>query len=130
MASLNAAAAAIVGVTQLSPDGSETITMHRFGNAETDTALTLTVKLPGHQRVDSFLSLGFDGNGSLNALLRPSPQKSSNVALTYIRKYYGREVSTGNLSSSEPHAYNAATDSLVAGHYNNTFCIYNFGQLP
>ena len=104
--------------------------MHRFGNAETDTALTLTVRLPGHQRVGSFVSLTFDTNGALNALLRPIPQKSSNVALTYIRKHYGREISTGSLSSSIPFAYTKTAGGYVAGHYNNTFCVYNFSQLP
>ena len=124
------AMASVVGVTQRSPNGSEQITIHRFGNEETDTALTLTVRLPRHQRVDSVISLNFDSNGALNALLRPTPQKSSNVALTYVRKYYGREVSTGSLSASVPHAYIASTNGLVAGHYNNSFCVYNFSQLP
>lgn len=130
LCTLPAAMATVIGVTQRSPNGSERITMHRFGNAETDTALTLTVRLPGHQRVGSFVSLTFDTNGALNALLRPIPQKSSNVALTYIRKYYGREISTGSLSSSIPFAYTKTAGGYVAGHYNNTFCVYNFSQLP
>ena len=124
------AMASVMGVTQRSPNGSERITMHRFGNEEADTALTLTVRLPRHQRVDSVISLNFDSNGALNALLRPGPQKSSNVALTYVRKYYGREISTGSLSATMPHAYIASTNGLVAGHYNNSFCVYNFSQLP
>jgi hypothetical protein len=63
---------ALMGITTQSPNGSESMTLHRFGNAATDTSLTLTMGLPYNQRVDSILSLYIDGNAAVNMLFRPS----------------------------------------------------------
>ena len=121
---------ALMGITTQSPIGSESMTLHRFGNAATDTSLTLTMGLPYNQRVESILSLYIDGNAAVNMLFRPSKQAGSNVALTYVRKYFGREVSTGSLTTAVPFAYTTGDAGYVAGHYNNTFSVYYFGLLP
>jgi hypothetical protein len=104
--------------------------MHRFGNAKTDTALTLTVGLPNDERVAGILSFFIDNNGAANILLRPRETTSSNAALTYVRKFFGREVSTGSLTTAVPFAYTAGATGYVAGHYNNAFSVYYFGLLP
>jgi hypothetical protein len=122
--------AALMGITTQSPNGSESMTLHRFGNAATDTSLTLTMGLPYNQRVDSIVSLYIDGNAAVNMLFRPSKKSVSNVALTYVRKYFGREVSTGSLKTTVPFAYAVGSAGYVAGQYNNAFCIYDFRHLP
>ena len=117
---------AVMAVTKQSSDGSEPLTIHRIGNAASDTALTLLVRFPNATRVDDIVSFFFDGNGFLTALLRPSDDKS---ALTYMSMFFGRELSTGNLSATVPYAYNTHGGGLIAGHYNNMFCVYNFTKL-
>ena len=121
---------ALIAVTTHSTAGPEGIVMHRFGNAHTDTSLTLSVGLPNDERVDDIVSFFIDGNGAANILLRPRQAKSSNTALTYVRKFFGREVSTGSLTSDVPFAYTMGAAGYVAGHYNNTFSVYYFGLLP
>ena len=121
---------ALIAVTTHSTAGPEGIVMHRFGNAHTDTSLTLSVGLPNDERVDDIVSFFIDGNGAANILLRPRQAKSSNAALTYVRKFFGREVSTGSLTSDVPFAYTTGAAGYVAGHYNNTFSVYYFGLLP
>ena len=121
---------ALIAVTTHSTAGPEGIVMHRFGNAHTDTSLTLSVGLPNDERVDDIVSFFIDGNGAANILLRPRKAKSSNAALSYVRKFFGREVSTGSLTSDVPFAYTTGAAGYVAGHYNNTFSVYYFGLLP
>ena len=121
---------AVIAVTTHSTAGPEGIVMHRFGNAHTDTSLTLSVGLPNDERVDDIVSFFIDGNGAANILLRRRKAKSSNAALSYVRKFFGREVSTGSLTSDVPFAYTTGAAGYVAGHYNNTFSVYYFGLLP
>lgn len=121
---------ALICVTNQASNGSETINMHRFGNAATDTALTLTVRFADYKRVGSIISLYFDDNGALIVLLQPSNQPAANTALMYISKVVGREISTGNLSADVPFGYNTRGGALIAGHYDNSFCVYDFSRLP
>lgn len=107
---------AVIAVTNQASNGSETINMHRFGNAATDTALTLTVRFADYKRVGSIISLYFDDHGALIVLLQPSNQPVANTALTYISKVVGREISTGNLSADVPYGYNTRGGGLIAGH--------------
>jgi hypothetical protein len=48
----------------------------------------------------------------------------------YISKVVGREISTGNLSADVPYGYNTRGGALIAGHYDNSFCVYDFSRLP
>jgi hypothetical protein len=120
----------LIAATTYSPTGLKGIIMHRFGNAKTDTALTLTVGLPNDERVAGILSFFIDSNGAANILLRPHEATSPNAAMTYVRKFFGREVSTGSLTTTVPFAYTTGGAGYVAGHYNNAFSVYYFGLLP
>jgi hypothetical protein len=122
--------AAIIALTTKSPDGSEPFTIHRFGNAATDTALSITLRFLGHKRLDSIISFYINNNGVLTALVQPGKEKSSNAALTYTTMFFGRGVETGDLRTTVPFGYSTRGGGLIAGHYNNAFCIYDFSTLP
>jgi hypothetical protein len=122
--------AAILATTKQVQDGSAPLTIHRFGVDGTDTSLTLTIGFPSNTVVDGIVSFFFDHNGALTTLLKPSGKRPSTSALTYISMFFGREISTGNLSASVPYGYNTGGGGLVAGHYNNTLCVYDFRKLP
>lgn len=130
LSSLATGRSAAIAVTSYSPDGSAPLTLHRFGNAKTDTALTLIVRFPGNKRVESIMTFSLNNYGAVTALLQPSKQTSSPVALTYMSMFFGRGIETGDLSTSKPFAYNANYDGLFAGQYNNLFCVYDFSKLP
>ena len=130
LSSLATGRSAAIAVTSHSPDGSAPLTLHRFGNAATDTALTLTVRFPGYKRVESIMTFSLNNYGAVTALLQPDKQTSSRVALTYMSMFFGRGIETGDLSTSKPFAYNAYCDGFFAGHYNNMFCVYDFSKLP
>jgi hypothetical protein len=121
---------AVIAVTKQSPDGYGPFTIHRFGIAATDTALTLSMRFPGEKRVERIVSFYINRNGVVTALLEPSAEKSSSAALTYARMFFGRGIETGDLSASVPYGYNSSDGGIVAGHYANTFCVYDFSKLP
>ena len=120
----------IIAVTTHSPDGSDSFTIHRVGNGTTDTAITITLQFPRNSRLDSIISFYVNNNGALTALLQPRGPKSSNTALTYSSMVFGRGIETGDLSATVPFGYNTHGGALIAGHYDNAFCVYSFSGLP
>jgi len=122
--------AAVLAITKQKQDGSVPLTIHRLGVDGTDTSLTLTIGFPSNTIVDGIVSFYFDQNGALTTLLKPSVKSPSTSALTYMSMFFGREISTGSLSASVPYGYNTGGGGLVAGHYNNTLCVYDFRKLP
>ena len=121
---------AFIAVTKQSLDADNPFSIHRFGIAATDTALTLSMRFPGEKRVEGIVSFYINKNGVVTALLQPSQEKSATTALTYARMFFGRGIETGDLSAAVPYGYNAAGGGLIAGHYANTFCVYDFSKLP
>jgi hypothetical protein len=121
---------AVIAVTQQAPAGDTPLSIHRFGTAAMDTALTLTVRFLGNRRLDNIISFYINDNGLLTALMQPSKEKSSTSALTYMTMFFGRGVETGEFSASVPFGYNTRGGGLIAGHYNNEFCVYDFSKLP
>ena len=121
---------AIIAVTSKAPDGSKPLSVHRFGNAETDTALTIIVRILGHRRLDGIISLYINNNGILTVLVQPSKEKASTTALAYTTMFFGRGIQTGDISATVPYGYNTRGGGLIAGHYNNAFCVYDFSKLP
>ena len=121
---------AVIAVTKQSPDGSDPFSLHRFGIGATDTAITLSMRFPSYKRVDSIVSFYINKNGVVTALLMPSQEKPSSAALTYTRMFFGRGIETGDLSAAVRYGYNSSDDGLVAGHYDHTFCVYDFSKLP
>ncbi len=121
---------AVIAVTKQSSAGDAPFSIHRFGIAATDSALTLSIRFPGEKRVERIVSFYINKNGVVSALLQPSQEKPSGAALTYARMFFGRGIETGDLSASVPYGYNAAGGGLIAGHYANTFCVYDFSKLP
>ena len=120
----------VIAVTQQAPAGDTPLSIHRFGTAAMDTALTLTVRFLGNRRLDNIISFYINDNGLLTALMQPSKDKSSGRALTYMTMFFGRGVETGDLSTTVPYGYNTRGGGLIAGHYNNVFCVYDFSKLP
>jgi hypothetical protein len=120
----------VLAITKQKQDGSAPLTIHRLGVDGTDTSLTLTIGFPSNTIVDGIVSFYFDQNGALTTLLKPSVKSPSTSALTYMSMFFGREISTGSLSASVPYGYNTGGGGLVAGHYNNTLCVYDFRKLP
>ena len=120
----------VIAVTQQAPAGDTPLSIHRFGTAAMDTALTLTVRFLGNRRLDDIISFYINDNGLLTALMQPSKEKSSTRALTYMTMFFGRGVETGDLSATVPYGYNSRGGGLIAGHYNNVFCVYDFSKLP
>jgi hypothetical protein len=88
------------------------------------------MRFPGEKRVESIVSFYINRNGVVTALLEPSAKKPSSAALTYARMFFGRGIETGDLSASVPYGYNSSDGGIVAGHYANTFCVYDFSKLP
>ena len=121
---------AVIAVTQQAPAGDTPLSIHRFGTAAMDTALTLTVRFLGNRRLDNIISFYINDNGLLTALMQPSKDKLSGSALTYMTMFFGRGVETGEFSASVPFGYNTRGGGLIAGHYNNEFCVYDFSKLP
>jgi hypothetical protein len=121
---------AFIAVTKQSPDADNPFSIHRFGIAATDTALTLSMRFPGKKYVKRIVSFYINKNGVVAGLLQPSQEQSSSAALTYTRMFFGRGIQTGALSAVVPYRYNEARGEIVAGHYANTFCIYDFSKLP
>lgn len=121
---------AFIAVTKQSPDADNPFSIHRFGIAATDTALTLSMRFPGKKRVERIVSFYINKNGVVAGLLQPDQEESSSVALTYTRMFFGRGIQTGALSAVVPYGYNEARGEIVAGHYANMFCVYDFSKLP
>lgn len=121
---------AVIAVTKQSSAGDAPFSIHRFGIAATDSALTLSIRFPGEKRMERIVSFYINKNGVVSALLQPSQENPSGAALTYARMFFGRGIETGDLSASVPYGYNAAGGGLIAGHYANTFCVYDFSKLP
>ena len=121
---------AFIAVTKQSPDADNPFSIHRFGIAATDTALTLSMRFPGKKRVKRIVSFYINKNGVVAGLLQPDQEESSSAALTYTRMFFGRGIQTGALSAVVPYRYNEARGEIVAGHYANTFCVYDFSKLP
>ena len=121
---------AVFAMTSRSSDGSDPFTIHRVGNAKTDTAISITLRFPRDRRLDSIVSFYINQNGAMSALLKPRQLKSTDTALTYSNMVFGRGIETGDLIASKPFAYNTRGGGFIAGHYDNAFCVYNFSRLP
>ena len=120
---------AAIAVLYQPPDASDSFSIHRFGIDTTDTALTMSMQFPGNKRVNSIVSFYINSNGVVTSLLRRSKEKLSNTALTYVSMFIGRGIETGDLSASKSYAYNTGGGGLIAGHYDNQFCVYDFRKL-
>ncbi len=88
------------------------------------------MRILGHRRLDGIVSLYINNNGILTVLVQPSKEKSSTTALAYTTMFFGRGIQTGDISATVPYGYNTRGGGLIAGHYNNAFCVYDFSKLP
>jgi len=120
---------AAIAVLYQPPDASDSFSIHRFGIDTTDTALTMSMQFPGNKRINSIVSFYINSNGVVTSLLQRSKEKLSTTALTYVSMFIGRGIETGDLSASKSYAYNTGGGGLIAGHYDNQFCVYDFRKL-
>ena len=127
--SLTIGKSAAIAVTYQPPDAYDSFSIHRFGIDATDTALTMSMRFPGNKRVNRIVSFYINNNGVVTSLLERSKDELSNTALTYVSMFIGRGIETGDLSASKSYAYNTGGGGLIAGHYDNAFCVYDFRKL-
>jgi hypothetical protein len=70
------------------------------------------------------------GRIGISMAVTPRWATASTTALAYTTMFFGRGIQTGDISATVPYGYNTRGGGLIAGHYNNAFCVYDFSKLP
>ena len=68
-------------------------------------------------------------NGSFSALLQPVEGLSQNLALIYLNKYSGTDITTGMLTTDKAVDYNQSAANIVAGRFGKNFTVFDFSDL-
>ena len=120
----------VLGIYDLAQQGSNSVYFYRSRPSEDVSSLALSIGLPKRIKAKRIIGMYFRGtNGSFSALLQPVEGMSQNLALIYLKKYSGTDITTGMLTTDKAVDYNQSDTNIVAGRFGKNFTVFDFSGL-
>ena len=120
----------IVGCYDLAQLGSTSVYFYRSRPSVNLSSLAMAVGLPRKLMSRRIVGMYFrESSGSFSALMQPLEGPGQRLALIYINKYFGTDISTGILTTDRQVHYNKSDNSIVAGRIGNNFAVFDFTGL-
>jgi hypothetical protein len=120
----------VLGIYDLAQKGSNDVYFYRSRLADDLTSLALSIGLPRKMKAKRIVGMYYRGTtGSFSALLQPLEGPGQQLALIYVNKYVGTDITTGILTTDKPVHYNQSDNNIVAGRFGKNFTVFDFSGL-
>lgn len=120
----------ILGCYDLAELGSNSVYFYRSRPSDDLSSLAMAVGLPRKLKTRRIVGMYFRGmSGSFSALMQPLEGPGQKLALIYVNKYVGTEITTGILTTDRQVHYNQSDNSIVAGRFGKNFTVFDFTGL-
>ena len=120
----------ILGCYDFAELGSNSVYFYRSRPSDDLSSLAMAVGLPRKLKTRRIVGMYFrEMSGSFSALMQPLEGPGQKLALIYVNKYVGTDVTTGILTTDRQVHYNKSDNSIVAGRIGNNFAVFDFTGL-
>jgi hypothetical protein len=120
----------VLGIYDLAQKGSNDVYFYRSRLADDLTSLALSIGLPRKMKAKRIVGMYYRGTtGSFSALLQPLESPGQRLALIYVNKYSGTDITTGILTTDRLVHYNQSDANIVAGRFGKNFTVFDFTGL-
>ena len=120
----------ILGCYDFAELGSNSVYFYRSRPSEDLSSLAMAVGLPRKLKTRRIVGMYFrEMSGSFSALMQPLEGPGQKLALIYVNKYVGTDITTGILTTDRQVHYNKSDNSIVAGRIGNNFAVFDFTGL-
>jgi hypothetical protein len=120
----------VLGSYDMAQEGSNSVYFYRSRPSDDFSSLSMIVGLPRKMKAKRIVSMYYRGSiASFSALLQPLESPGQRLALIYVNKYSGTDITTGILTTDKPVHYNQSDANIVAGQFGNNFTIFDFTGL-
>ena len=120
----------VLGIYDLAQQGSNSVYFYRSRPSDDFSSLSLAVGLPKKMKAKRIVSMYYRGSiASFSALLQPLESPGQRLALIYVNKYSGTDITTGILTTDKPVHYNQSDANIVAGRFGKNYTIFDFTGL-
>jgi len=120
----------VLGIYDLAQQGSDSVYFYRSRPSDDFSSLSLSVGLPKKMKAKRIVSMYYRGSiASFSALLQPLESPGQRLALIYVNKYSGTDITTGILTTDKPVHYNQSDANIVVGRFGKNYTIFDFTGL-
>ena len=120
----------ILGCYDLAELGSNSVYFYRSRPSDDLSSIAMAVGLPRKLKTRRIVGMYFRGiSGSFSALMQPLEGPGQKLALIYLNKYVGTDITTGILTTDRQVHYNQSNNSIVAGRFGKNFTVFDFTGL-
>ncbi|MFZ4783023.1 MAG: hypothetical protein ACOYLC_11980 [Armatimonadaceae bacterium] len=120
----------VLGSYDMTENGSNSVYFYRSRPAEEFSSLSMVVGLPKKMKAKRIVSMYYRGSlASFSALMQPLESPGQRLALIYVNKYSGTDITTGILTTDRLVHYNQSDANIVAGRFGKNFTVFDFTGL-
>jgi hypothetical protein len=120
----------VLGSYDMAENGSNSVYFYRSRPSDEFSSLSMAVGLPKKMKAKRIVSMYYRGSiGSFSALLQPLESPGQRLALIYVNKYSGTDITTGILTTDRLVHYNQSDANIVAGRFGKNFTVFDFTGL-
>ena len=120
----------VLGSYDMVENGSTSVYFYRSRPSDEYSSLSMAVGLPKKMKAKRIVSMYYRGSiGSFSALLQPLESPGQRLALIYVNKYSGTDITTGILTTDRLVHYNQSDANVVAGRFGKNFTVFDFTGL-
>jgi hypothetical protein len=120
----------VLGSYDMAENGSNSVYFYRSRPSDEYSSLSMAVGLPKKMKAKRIVSMYYRGSiGSFSALLQPLESPGQRLALIYVNKYSGTDITTGILTTDRLVHYNHSDANIVAGRFGKNFTVFDFTGL-
>jgi hypothetical protein len=120
----------VLGSYDMAENGSNSVYFYRSRPSEEFSSLSMIVGLPRKMKAKRIVSMYYRGSlASFSALMQPLESPGQSLALIYVNKYSGTDITTGILTTDRLVHYNQSDANIVAGRFGKNFTVFDFTGL-
>jgi hypothetical protein len=120
----------VLGSYDMAENGSNSVYFYRSRPSDEYSSLSMAVGLPKKMKAKRIVSMYYRGSlASFSALMQPLESPGQRLALIYVNKYSGTDITTGILTTDRLVHYNQSDANIVAGRFGNNFTVFDFTGL-
>jgi hypothetical protein len=120
----------VLGSYDMSESGSNSVYFYRSRPSDEFSSLSMAVGLPKKMKAKRIVSMYYRGSlASFSALMQPLENPGQRLALIYVNKYSGTDITTGILTTDRLVHYNQSDANIVAGRFGKNFTVFDFTGL-
>jgi hypothetical protein len=120
----------VLGSYDMTENGSNSVYFYRSRPSDEFSSLSMVVGLPKKMKAKRIISMYYRGSlASFSALMQPLENPGQRLALIYVNKYSGTDITTGILTTDRLVHYNQSDANIVAGRFGKNFTVFDFTGL-